>query len=50
MSRVDFIGTEDDFYLIEVNTIPGFSDKSILPQQLAAMGINMSDFLRKMIW
>ena len=49
MARVDFIGDINNLYMIEVNTIPGFSEASILPQQLATAGIEMSDFLGTMI-
>ena len=49
MARVDFIGDINNLYLIEVNTIPGFSGASILPQQLAAMGVDMSEFLGDMV-
>jgi len=32
--RVDYILSEGKFYVIEVNTVPGMSEKSLLPQQI----------------
>lgn len=49
MARIDFLGGEDKLTVLEVNTIPGFSPKSILPQQLEAHGINITEFLNKMV-
>lgn len=39
MSRVDFIITPDEAYLLEINTIPGMTDLSDLPAQAKTMGI-----------
>ena len=49
MARIDFLGGEDKLTVLEVNTIPGFSPTSILPQQLKAHGINMTSFLDQMV-
>lgn len=49
VSRIDFILKENDFYLIEVNTIPGMSAKSILPQQAKVVGISFKELLVKII-
>jgi len=38
VARIDFILKGGEFYLIEVNTIPGMSPRSILPQQALHMG------------
>ncbi len=42
--RFDYIYNEDaeKLYFLEVNTVPGQSEKSIVPQQAAAMGISTS--------
>lgn len=45
MARVDFIHTGEKLMLIEVNTIPGFSEKSFLPQMLAYKGIDVNELL-----
>src|ERR1700761_3503826 len=51
MVRVDFIlldGT-NDFYFIEVNTTPGQSAASLIPQQVRAAGMNLVEFYGKLI-
>ncbi len=49
--RIDFILTEDEdeFYFIEINTIPGQTATSFIPQQVAAMGMKLNDFYTKLI-
>ncbi|KJD37137.1 D-alanine--D-alanine ligase [Tamlana sedimentorum] len=42
-SRSEYIFKNDEPYLLEMNTIPGLTKASILPQQAAAAGISMSD-------
>jgi D-alanine-D-alanine ligase len=49
--RVDFIlekGTEN-FYFIEINTVPGQSENSIIPQQVRAAGMTMKYFYTLLI-
>ncbi len=43
--RIDFILEENRPYFLEVNTTPGMSESSIIPQQVAAAGLNISEFL-----
>ena len=45
VARIDFILKNDQFYLIEVNAIPGMSAKSILPQQANYLGMSFSDLI-----
>ena len=45
MCRVDYILMNDVFHLLEINTIPGMSEQSIVPQQVQAMGWSLTDFL-----
>lgn len=49
--RIDFILTDDegDFYFIEVNTIPGQTATSFIPQQVAAAGMKLNDFYTKLV-
>lgn len=49
--RIDFILTEDegDFYFIEINTIPGQTATSFIPQQVAAAGMKLNDFYTKLV-
>ena len=39
--RMDYIVEKDQAYLIEINTIPGLSEESIIPQQAAFYGISL---------
>lgn len=41
--RIDFIIKGDTPYMIEVNSIPGMSPQSIVPQQLKAMGMTTGE-------
>lgn len=47
--RVDFILKDRLFYVIEVNTIPGMTERSLVPQQIAAMGWDMTSFITRWI-
>ena len=49
VARMDFILKNKEFYLIEVNTIPGMSSKSILPQQADSLGITFSELIRQLV-
>lgn len=42
-SRSEFIFKDNEPHLLEVNTVPGFTKKSILPQQALAAGISLAD-------
>ncbi len=44
--RIDYIleRSTNNMYVLEVNTVPGQSQNSIIPQQVRAMGGNMTDF------
>ena len=51
MVRIDFIlldGT-NDFYFIEINTTPGQSSNSLIPQQVRAAGMDITAFYGKLI-
>jgi D-alanine-D-alanine ligase len=41
MCRIDYIIMDGDYYMLEVNSIPGLSEASILPQQAACVGISL---------
>ncbi len=49
--RIDFILQEgtNDFYFIEINTIPGQTATSFIPQQVASMGMKLNDFYTKLL-
>jgi D-alanine-D-alanine ligase len=48
-SRTDFLLIENDFYFLELNTLPGMTDTSLLPQQAKSMGIEFSELLEMII-
>jgi D-alanine-D-alanine ligase len=41
--RVDYIIKNEVPFIIEINTIPGLSEQSIIPQQLKAANISLSE-------
>lgn len=47
--RVDFIIRGNQVYFLELNTIPGMSKESIVPQQIRAMGMKEADVLKEVI-
>ncbi len=50
MSRSDFMMSEDGkFYILEINTIPGLTETSLLPQEAKAEGISFPDLLGTII-
>ncbi len=50
IARIDFMVTKDRVpYLIEVNTTPGMSEESLVPQQVEAAGENLTNVLSHVI-
>ena len=47
--RVDYISSADGLYFLEVNTIPGMTSASLVPQMVRAAGMSMTDFLTTII-
>ena len=49
--RMDFIDDEitGEPYLLEINTVPGQSEASIVPQQVRAMGWTLKEFYSALI-
>ena len=47
--RVDYIASEAGLYFLEVNTIPGMTSASLVPQMVRAAGLSMTDFLSTVI-
>lgn len=43
--RIDYIYSKGKLYFMEVNTVPGMSAASIVPQQINAAGYNIGDIL-----
>jgi D-alanine-D-alanine ligase len=47
--RFDYIMTKDDLNFLEVNTVPGMSEASIIPQQAKEFGFTITEFFSMMI-
>jgi len=47
--RVDYILKGEIFYFLEINTVPGMTSTSFLPQQIKAAGLNLTDLLTEII-
>ena len=47
--RVDYIASEEGLYFLEVNTIPGMTSASLVPQMVRAAGMDMTSFLTAII-
>ncbi len=47
--RFDYISTEEKLWFLEVNTVPGMSDASIVPQQVQVMGYSPKEFYSMII-
>ncbi|GGI56927.1 D-alanine--D-alanine ligase [Winogradskyella haliclonae] len=48
-TRSEFIFKNDEPYLLEVNTVPGLTKESILPQQAAKAGISLNELFNNAI-
>lgn len=49
-SRADFLVTDDGTaYILEVNTLPGMTATSLLPQEAAAIGLSFDQLLARLI-
>ncbi len=49
-SRTDFILREDgELFLLEVNTLPGMTQASLVPKEAAAAGISFGDLLERLL-
>lgn len=49
ISRIDYKLDGEEFYVIEINTVPGMTDKSLVPQQAEAMGIDKTALISMII-
>lgn len=49
LSRIDYIYSNKKLYFMEVNTVPGMSGASIIPQQIKAAGLNLTNVLSMII-
>lgn len=49
MIRVDFLIRGEEIFVVEVNTVPGFTEASIIPQQAAVIGIDKKELISTVI-
>jgi len=49
MARADFIIVDKKPVLLEINTIPGMSENSIIPQQVKCAGLSLTDIFTDLI-
>lgn len=49
IARVDFILKDEEFHFLEVNTTPGMTATSFIPQQINVMGLSLTDVISKLI-
>jgi D-alanine-D-alanine ligase len=49
MVRIDYIFNSEGLWFLEVNTVPGLSEASIVPQQAAAAGISLRDLFTETV-
>jgi D-alanine-D-alanine ligase len=47
--RIDFILKNKEFYFLEVNTTPGMTETSFIPQQIQAMGLTLKEIISQVI-
>ena len=50
LGRVDFLlDSNDQFWLLEINTMPGFTAASLLPKSAAAHGVSLPDLVSMLV-
>lgn len=49
LSRADFVVTEDQIYLLEVNTLPGMTPTSLYPDGARAYGLDFPDLVKYLV-
>ena len=47
--RIDFILKDETFFFLEVNTTPGMTATSFIPQQINAMGLTLNEVITRLI-
>ncbi len=47
--RVDYILRGDSLFFLEVNTVPGMTTKSLVPQEIEAAGMTLREFLNYLL-
>lgn len=47
--RVDYIVNDNGIYFLEINTVPGMTEMSLVPQQVRAFGMTLEEFLDNLL-
>lgn len=47
--RADYIVSGEEIYFLELNTVPGMTQMSLVPQQVRAAGIDMKEFFNALL-
>jgi D-alanine-D-alanine ligase len=47
--RVDYIVRGEDIFFLEVNTVPGMTEMSLVPQQVRAAGMTIKEFVTQLL-
>ncbi len=47
--RMDYIVRGEEIFFLEINTVPGMTETSLVPQQIRAAGMTIGDFLNKLL-
>ena len=48
-ARVDMIVSDNDIYVLEINTLPGMTGHSLIPKELKLKNISYGEFLDRLI-
>ncbi len=48
-SRSDFIVKNGEIYFLEINTLPGLTDESLLPKAAAAVGLSFEELIKHLV-
>jgi D-alanine-D-alanine ligase len=48
-SRTDMVAVGDEVYFLELNTLPGLTTSSLVPQELATRGVSFREFLERQV-
>ena len=47
--RIDYILHNNEFFFLEINTTPGMTETSLVPQQIEAMGLTLKEFITLLV-
>lgn len=47
--RMDYIVRGDEIFFLEINTVPGMTEMSLVPQEIKAAGMTLGNFISKLL-